>query len=101
MSCVGKELVDGAAKVPIVDVVEDHGLVTGAAILQVGVVLLSNCEIYTIYHKFAIGLIPLLCVYAEFFVCLFFLCLSLFFPVYHSACLSTCLCMVDGIFCYG
>ncbi|XP_004307081.1 PREDICTED: probable protein arginine N-methyltransferase 3 [Fragaria vesca subsp. vesca] len=34
MSCVGKELVDGAAKVPIVDVVEDHGLVTSAAILQ-------------------------------------------------------------------
>ncbi|PRQ55610.1 hypothetical protein RchiOBHm_Chr1g0326471 [Rosa chinensis] len=49
MSCVGKELVDGAAKVPIVDVVEDHGLVTSAAILQVDVVLLSNCEICTSY----------------------------------------------------
>ncbi|XP_050385987.1 probable protein arginine N-methyltransferase 3 [Argentina anserina] len=34
MSCVGKELFDGAVKVPIVDVVEDHGLVTSAAILQ-------------------------------------------------------------------
>lgn len=52
MSCVGKELFDGAAKVPIVDVVEDRGLVTSAAILQVGVVLLLNCEKCIIYYVF-------------------------------------------------
>ncbi|KAF3434258.1 hypothetical protein FNV43_RR25361 [Rhamnella rubrinervis] len=34
MSCVGKELVEDAAKIPIVDVVDDHDLVTRAAVLQ-------------------------------------------------------------------
>lgn len=35
MSCVGKELVEDAAKIPIVDIVDDYDLVTCAAVLQV------------------------------------------------------------------
>lgn len=35
MSCVGRELVQDAAKFPIVDVVDDHDLVTNAAALKV------------------------------------------------------------------
>lgn len=35
MSCVGKELVEDAAKIPIVDIVDDYDLVTHAAVLQV------------------------------------------------------------------
>lgn len=59
MSCVGKELFDGAAKVPIVDVVEGHGLVTSSAILQVGVVLLLNCEKCIVYYVYiAFDFIP-------------------------------------------
>ncbi|KAL5570590.1 hypothetical protein UlMin_027165 [Ulmus minor] len=34
MSCVGKELVEGAAQIPIVDVVDGHDLVTKAAVLK-------------------------------------------------------------------
>ncbi|XP_015894716.3 probable protein arginine N-methyltransferase 3 [Ziziphus jujuba] len=34
MSSVGKELVEDAARIPIVDVVDDHDLVTSAAVLQ-------------------------------------------------------------------
>ncbi|XP_062093122.1 probable protein arginine N-methyltransferase 3 [Humulus lupulus] len=34
MSCVGKELVEGAAQMPIVDVIEGHDLVTDAAVLK-------------------------------------------------------------------
>lgn len=39
MSCVGKELVEDAVRIPIVDVVDDHDLVTSAAVLQVSAVL--------------------------------------------------------------
>ena len=35
MSCVGKELVQDAAKFPIVDVVDEKDLVTDAVLLQV------------------------------------------------------------------
>ncbi|KAJ4720411.1 Arginine N-methyltransferase family protein [Melia azedarach] len=34
MSCVGRELVQDAARIPVVDVVDDHDLVTNAAVLQ-------------------------------------------------------------------
>ncbi|KAH0981362.1 hypothetical protein GBA52_008539 [Prunus armeniaca] len=34
MSCVGKELFEGASKIPFVDSVDDHGLVTSTAVLQ-------------------------------------------------------------------
>lgn len=47
MSCVGKELFEGASKIPFVDSVDDHGLVTSAAVLQVGVMLLLNFELCT------------------------------------------------------
>lgn len=36
MSCIGKELVIDAARIPIVDVVDSQDLVTCSAILQVG-----------------------------------------------------------------
>ena len=35
MSCVGKELVEDAAQIPIVDIVEGQDLVTNAAVLKV------------------------------------------------------------------
>lgn len=35
MSCVGKELVEDASRVPIVDVVDDQDIVTNAVVLQV------------------------------------------------------------------
>lgn len=44
MSSVGKELVEDAARIPIVDVVDDHDLVTSAAVLQVGPVLVHDLE---------------------------------------------------------
>lgn len=37
MSCVGKELVEDAARIPIVDIVEGHDVVTNAAVLKVSV----------------------------------------------------------------
>jgi len=39
MSCVGKELVQDAAKFPIVDVVDEKDLVTDAVLLQVSYIL--------------------------------------------------------------
>lgn len=39
MSCVGRELVQDAAKIPIVDVVDDRDLVTNAAVLKVSLSL--------------------------------------------------------------
>lgn len=35
MSCVGKELVEDAAQIPIVDTLEPHDLVTNASVLKV------------------------------------------------------------------
>lgn len=46
MSCVGKELVEDAAKIPIVDHVDDHDLVTRAAVLQVCAPTLIIFKIY-------------------------------------------------------
>ena len=43
MSCVGKELVEGTAQIPIVDVVDGHDLVTKAAVLKVSIALKNYC----------------------------------------------------------
>lgn len=37
MSCIGKELVGDAAQTPIVDIVDNHDIVTSSAVLQVSV----------------------------------------------------------------
>lgn len=37
MSCVGREVVRDAAGIPIIDVVDDHDLVTDSVVLQVSV----------------------------------------------------------------
>lgn len=42
MSCIGKEIVEDAARGPIVDVMSDKDLVTNAAILQVSIAFLYN-----------------------------------------------------------
>lgn len=43
MSCIGKELVIDAARIPIVDVVDSRDLVTSSAILQVGAFGICGC----------------------------------------------------------
>ena len=37
MSCIGKELVGDAAKIPIVDIVDNHDIVTNSTVLQVSI----------------------------------------------------------------
>lgn len=37
MSCIGKELVGDAAQTPIIDIVENHDIVTNSSVLQVSV----------------------------------------------------------------
>ena len=50
MSCVGKELVEDAAKGPIVDTVEANDLVTSAAILHVSTTRKENISIVDALH---------------------------------------------------
>lgn len=40
MTCVGKELVQDAARIPIIDVIDDCNLLTGPAVLQVKLVFI-------------------------------------------------------------
>lgn len=40
MSCIGKEIVQDAAQIPIVDVVDDCNLLTDTAVLQVSYAIL-------------------------------------------------------------
>lgn len=49
MSCVGKELVGDAARIPIVDTVEGHDLLTNAAVLKVGA-----CSLITVQNTHAV-----------------------------------------------
>jgi len=46
MSCVGKELVEDAAEVPIVDVIDSRDIVTDTAALQVSLSLFFHRETY-------------------------------------------------------
>lgn len=41
MSCIGKELVGDAARIPIVDIVDNNDIVTSSAVLQVSVTSLK------------------------------------------------------------
>lgn len=41
MSCIGKEIVQDAAQIPIVDVVDDCNLLTDTAVLQVSYAILQ------------------------------------------------------------
>lgn len=50
MSCVGREVVQDAAGMPIVDVVDDHDLVTDTAVLQVSARFRNYKFLRYMYH---------------------------------------------------